>query len=548
MILNLVRNCFFLLILALMPLMGFSEIDRSPYALGSFHREISTSSKEAQVWFNRGLALSYGFNHEEAIRCFQAAAEADPNCAMAWWGIAYASGPNINNVDMSPAAVERAQSNVAKALALVSQASPVEAALIRALSRRYAVPAPPDRSQLNQNYAQAMRRVARDFDDDADVVAIFAEALMVLRPWYHWTPEGNMMPETPEIISVLEGGLKRWPNHPALCHFYIHTMEASPNPEKALPAANRLRELLPGSGHLVHMPSHIDVLVGDYQAAIIANQKGIAADLEYVKKRGAVNFYTLYRIHNYHFIVYAAMFDGQSKLAEETARELERQIPKELLASIPDFVEAFLPTRLHVLVRFGRWDDILQEPAPAKDLYVSKTVWHYARSLAFAATNRVKEAELEKEKFDGAYAAIPESRYLFQNSARSILKVADAMIDGEIAYRKGHIEKGFAHLRRAVTLDDSLNYDEPWGWMQPARHALGALLLEQGQVEEAERVYRADLKRHPKNAWALHGLAECLERNKKDATKVRDELDKACRRTDVDIKASCYCRLSAQED
>ncbi len=538
-----------LLVLAASPLHAAKEAIREPYALGSFHREISTASAEAQLWFDRGLALCYAFNHEEAIRCFEAAAKADPNCAMAPWGIAYASGPNINNTEMDAAAVTRAQENIAKAQALKAGASPVEAALIEALAKRYAVPAPADRSPLNKAYAESMREVHRAHGEDADVTALLAESLMLLRPWYHWTPEGKMMPETPEIVAVLEAGLKKWPDHPALCHFYIHTMEASPHPEKALPAANRLREAMPGAGHLVHMPSHIDVLVGDYHAAIVANQKAIAADMQYVSKRGALNFYTLYRIHNYHFLVYAAMFDGQNQLAQSAADELVTQIPVELLVSMPDFVEAFVPTPLHVMVRFGHWEKILKQPKPADDLLVTRAVWHYARALALASTGKVAEAEAEKAAFDAALAAVPETRLLFNNACKSILSVAEAMIDGEIAYRKEAFEAAFKHLREAVARDDALNYDEPWGWMQPARHSLGALLLEQGRVKEAEKVYRADLKRHPNNVWSLHGLAECLDRiqKKEEARKVRLKFGEACSRADVDIKASCYCRLSARQ-
>jgi tetratricopeptide (TPR) repeat protein len=326
-------------------------------------------------------------------------------------------------------------------------------------------------------------------------------------------------------------------------------MEASPTPGKALPAANSLRDAMPGAGHLVHMPSHIDVLVGDYDAAVLANQRAVQADGEYVKMRGSLNFYTLYRVHNYHFIVYAAMFDAQSELAFEAAEELVRQIPAEMLEEIPDFLEAFVPTPYHVYVRFGRWDEILELPEPAADLFVTRAVWHYARALAFASTGRVEEAVAEKKAFDSAIETIPETRLLFNNSSRSILSVAEAMIDGEIEYRRGNFDVAFEHLREAVRRDDKLNYDEPWGWMQPARHSLGALLLEQERAQEAEEVYRADLKRHPSNAWSLHGLAESLEQQGKTeaAAKVRNEFDTACSRADVGIKASCYCAQSAME-
>jgi tetratricopeptide (TPR) repeat protein len=519
-------------------------VDRTPYSIGGFHREITTSSPDAQLWFDRGLALTFGFNNEEAIRCFERAAEADPECAMAYWGIAYASGPNINNTVMDEAAVERAHENTEKATAFAAQLAPVEAALVAALGARYALPAPEDRRELDVAWADAMRGVAAAHPDDSDVAAICAEAIMLLRPWNHWTKEGAPAPETEEIVRVLEDALARHPDHPALNHFYIHTMEASPNPALALTAADRLRDRMPGVGHLVHMPSHIDVLLGEYATVIETNQKAIEADRLYVQMAGAVNFYTLYRIHNHHFIVYAAMFEGQRELARTTADELVRQIPPELLEDIPDFVEAFVPTPLHVLVRFGAWEEILAQPEPAADLFTTRAVWHYARALAFATTGRIDEAAAEQEAFARALPAIPESRYLFNNPAGSILRVAEAMVAGELAYRRGLHEEAFEHLREAVRRDDALSYDEPWGWMQPARHSLGALLLEQGRAAEAKTVYLDDLRRHPKNVWALHGLAECHERLGEDAEArlVRESFDTARVRADVDVVASCYCR------
>ncbi|MCB1043162.1 MAG: tetratricopeptide repeat protein [Acidobacteria bacterium] len=518
-----------------------SGIDRSPYAIGDFHRQVTTQSSDAQLWFDRGLALVFAFNHEEAIACFSRALEADPQCAMAHWGIAYASGPNINNVEMDETARARATEHVQKASAL--KGAPVEMALIHAIGTRYGLD--DQQEPRNRAYADAMRQVAANYPNDADVTALFAESLMILRPWKHWTPEGQMAPETPEIIGTLEAGLSKWPKHVALCHYYIHAMEASPHPEKAMPAANVLRDAMPGAGHLLHMPAHIDVLVGNYQDSIIANQKGLEADRAFVTMRGDLNFYTLYRLHNYHFIVYSAMFDGQRALALEAAEAII--VPQPLLDQMADFVEAFLATRLHVFIRFGNWDTILAEPEPPSDHFMSRAVWRHARTLAFAATRRVDEADAERALFQAAVEAIPESRLLFNNSCKDVMGVASAMVDGEIAYRKGQFEDAFRHLREAVSRDDALNYDEPWGWMQPARHALGALLLEQGKIEEAESVYLADLKRHPKNVWALHGLAECTERKGKDATAVKDQLKKACSRADVPITTSCYCRIGTKD-
>ncbi len=306
---------------------------------------------------------------------------------------------------------------------------------------------------------------------------------------------------------------------------------------------------MPGAGHLVHMPSHIDVLLGDYARVIEANRKAIEADAEFVRREGANNFYTLYRIHNYHFLVYGAMFAGQSELALQTARELVKQVPEAMLREQTDFLDAFIPTELHVLVRFGRWDEILSQSEPSAQLPVTRAVWHYARALAYAATERVELAEQEQRLFLQVREDVPETSILFNNASRDILGVAEAMIQGEIAYRKQDFDAAFEHLSEAVRRDDSLNYDEPWGWMQPARHALGALLLEQGFAERAEAVYRADLKRHPRNVWALHGLAECLDRQGKttEAVIAREQYDQAAKLADVSVDRSCFCRLTTEQ-
>jgi tetratricopeptide (TPR) repeat protein len=394
-----------------------------------------------------------------------------------------------------------------------------------------------------------MRKVYQAHPDDPLVAALFAESLMMLRPWNQWAADGTPAVETPEIVQVLEDGLKQSPDFPALCHLYIHAMEASPDPAVALPAANRLRDAMPGAGHLVHMPSHIDVLLGDYPSVIRTNQKAIEVDDEFLKREGAINFYTYYRLHNYHFVVYGAMFDGQSELALRAARQLQEQVPEEMLKTQTDFLDAFMPMPLHVLIRFGRWDDILNEPEPADYLPMSRSIRHYARALAYAATGRIAEAETEQSAFKLSRATVPETSMLFNNTSQDILGVAEEMVAGEIAYRKGETEAAFEHLRAAIRLDDALNYDEPWAWMQPARHALGALLVESGKPVEAEAVYRADLKRHPNNPWALQGLAECLAVQGKsaEAANVKSQLQTATERADVSIDRSCYCRLQGFE-
>ncbi|WP_321309270.1 hypothetical protein [Marinifilum fragile] len=527
-----------------------TKYEDSYYDLGDFHYKVSTKSNQAQIWFDRGLALCHAFNHEEAVRCFESAFQEDPAMPMALWGIAYAWGPNINNLEIEAHQIAQAAHCLHLANLHAKNASPIEKDLIATLALRYATPVPDDRYPLNKAYADAMRELHKKYPEDVLVTALFAESLMNLRPWNHWIPDGTPAEETPEIVAVLEEGLKQSPSNPALCHFYIHVMEASPTPEKALPAANALRDAMPGAGHLVHMPSHIDVLVGNYDAANKANLRAIAADKEFLKKEGAYNFYTLYRLHNYHFLVYGAMFDGQSELALKTAREIPKQVPEDFLKEWADFLDAFMPIPLHVLVRFGRWDEILEEPEPAEYLPVSHSIWHYARALAFATKGMVKQAEKEQAAYQQALAKVPKTSILFNNTSRDILGVANKMMAGEIAYRKGDYEFSFEQLRQAVQLDDALNYDEPWGWMQPARHALGALLMEQERFEEAESVYRNDLKRHPKNLWALHGLTESLEKQGKEeeAKKYHSQFEIASARADVKVDRSCYCRIADMED
>ncbi|MGH1362199.1 MAG: tetratricopeptide repeat protein [Calditrichia bacterium] len=525
-----------------------SEVE-AYYDIGNFVQPVTTKSKTAQLWFNRGLAMCYAFNHEEAARCFEKAIEEDPQLAMAYWGWSYALGPNINNLEIPAADIARADSLVNIAAQLATKAPESEQQLIAALAKRYSKNAPDDRQPMNTAYSDAMRNLHQNSPEDPFIAGLFAESLMILRPWKHWSADGEPAEETPEIVSLLESALEKSPDYAMLSHLYIHVMEASPTPEKALEAANSLQGVMPGVGHLVHMPSHIYVLVGDYEKVISSNQKAIEADKLYLEREGAENFYSLYRIHNYHFLVYGAMFDGQSELALKTAREIPKQVPETMLKDWSDFLDAFMPTALHVLIRFGRWEDILAEPEPADYLPVSRAMRYYARSVAYAATNRVPEAEAEYEAFQKERARVPETSILFNNTSLSILDVAEKMAAGEIAYRKGEFDKAFALLREAVQRDDALNYDEPWGWMQPARHALGALLLEQNKTEEAAKVYRKDLKKHPKNVWALQGLAECLERQGKDeeSARLKEQLAESAKRADVKVDRSCFCRTDVEE-
>ena len=547
------------------------------YDLGTYSRAVTTGSPQAQRWFDRGLLWSYGYNHDEAIRCFRKAIEHDRDCAMAYWGIAYASGPNYNKrwdafIEQElKEAVAQARLATQAALVHIDRASPVEQGLIRALEQRYQANQVTSLEQLfswNDAYAASMRDVYRSFADDPDVAALFAEALIDRTPWLLWdlrTGQPAAGADTLEAVAVLEQALQRMERHgaaphPGVLHMYVHTMEMSPHPERALRAADVLRDLVPDAGHLRHMPSHIDVLCGDYRGAMITNSRAIQADSKYLEQEGPLNFYTLYRCHNYHFKLYSAMFLGQYQPALEAADQLQATIREELLRveqpPMADWLEGFVSMKVHVQIRFGKWQDILATPLPNDQaLYcVTTAMLHYARGVAHAACGHVAAAETEQQLFLDALTRVPATRYIFNNTCIDILAVAGAMLSGEIEYRKGNYDSAFTHLRQARSLDDNLPYDEPWGWMQPVRHALGALLLEQGRVEEALQAYRADLgldntlsraSWHLDNVWSLHGYVECLKQLGRDdeAAAVQTRLDLAMARADVPITASCFCRV-----
>jgi tetratricopeptide (TPR) repeat protein len=542
------------------------------YELGSYHRPIDTPSPQAQVWFDRALIWAYAFNHEEAIRCFERALDLDPALAIARWGIAYAIGPNYNKAwdafDPVDRAASLARARAELGLAANGRASAMERGLIEALQARYPTADPDGTDALlagHSAYADAMARLAEAYPNDIDVAALAADALVNITAWALWdTKTGAPAPGSRVVQAkqILDNALATpaGREHPGVLHLYLHAMEMSATPQDALPAADLLRDLVPDAGHLQHMPSHIDVLCGDYRSSVVSNLSAVQADRRFVEREGPLNFYSLYRAHNLHFVVYSAMFQGHSQVALQAADELAEQLTPELLSiatpPMADWLEAFVPLRIHVLVRFGRWDDLVAEPLPADvDLYCTTAATiHYGRGVAHAAKGQLAQARAERAAFTEAYARIPDSRYLFNNTSRDILAIADAMLDGEIAYRERKFDEAFAHLRRAVELSDALPYDEPWGWMQPPRHAYGALLLEQGHVEQAAEVYAADLGidatlsrpcQHPGNVWSLHGYHECLHRLGRtvEAALIGQQLELVKARADVPILASCACRL-----
>ncbi|KIW20844.1 hypothetical protein PV08_01422 [Exophiala spinifera] len=546
------------------------------YDLGTYHRPITTNSPEAQKWFDRGLIWSYGFHHEESADCFQKAISLDPDCAMAYWGLAYALGPNYNKpwsffdgVELE-STVSRTHAAIESALSKSKHTTAVEQALINALEFRYPQGKPAsDCSIWNAPYADAMSAVHAQFPDDLEVATLCADALMNLTPWALWdlrTGQPSPDAKTLEVKRILDHALALpgGSTHPGLLHLYIHLMEMSPTPERAMSYADNLRNLVPDSGHLRHMPSHLDILCGDYRAAIASNSAAMVADKKYTARAGPLHFYTLYVTHDAHFRLYAALFSAQKQTALLTAQAIEDNLPESLLRvpspPMADWLESFVGMRVHVLVRFGLWDDLLALPLPAdQDLYcVTTALVHYGKGIAYASLSRTSEATAQQELFLSAAARVKPTRTLFNNTATDILAVARAMLAGEIAYREARFDEAYAHLRRAVELDDSLPYDEPWGWMQPPRHAYGALLLEQGRVADAAQVYAADLgfddslprpQRHPNNVWALHGYHECLVKlgRRPEANILRQQLMYHVALADVEIKSSCFCRLNTDD-
>lgn len=540
----------------------------SYYDLGTYSRKVSTPSADAQLWFDRGLVWTYAYNHEEAIVCFRKAIEADSGCAMAHWGVAYAIGPNYNKPwdafedEEKPDAVKQARDAFAQAAELADSVTPQERALIGAIAHRYPDdPSVEDFAPWNDAYANAMREVYRAHPADLDICCLFAEAIMNRTPWQLWDLSSGKPAEgadTLEAISVLDTAFEQlegaW-EHPGLLHMYIHLMEMSPHPERALRHGDRLSTLVPDAGHLLHMATHIDVLCGDYMNVVSRNQTAILADRKFLETAGAENFYSVYRCHNYHFKIYGAMFLAQPVAALETADELIDTLPAATLRPMADWFEGFIPMKQHVLIRFGRWRDILEQSLPQdQDLYcVTTAMMRYARTVAFANIGDFAAADAEQELFFSAQERVPESRMLFNNTCCDILRIAQHMMMGELEYHKGNHAVAFEYLRCSIELDDNLPYDEPWGWMQPVRHAMGALLLEQGQFEEAEATYRADLGldstlsracQHPGNVWSLHGLYECLAHRGEtvEAAQIKLQLDKAVARAEVPIEASCFCR------
>ncbi len=516
--------------------------------LGSYTRKISTKSAEAQKYFDQGINFYFGFNHGAALRAFQAAETIDPDCAMNYWGAALACGGDINFPGVPPAMAELAWKQIQLAREHANHASPVEQDLIAALAGRYVQHQPDDRALLDQAYADAMRTAWKKYPDDPDVGSLFAESMMDLRPWDQWTADGKREPGTDEILATLESVLKNRPQHPFANHLYIHALEASPHPERALPAADRLGDLQPGLAHEVHMPSHIYIRVGHWEDAVTANLNAVAADRRYRSVFGEPKgFVVLYAAHNHQMLAYAAMMTGQKQLAVQHIRAMIQGIPEPEIKENAMLVEAYCAEPYEVLIRFGQWEEILAEPDHPEFEVFTRAFRHAARGIAYAAKGDTRSARTEQSAFFEAVKLIPAEDKLGNNSCDAVIKIVTPMLNGEILVREGDVEGGLAELRKAVAAEDALNYDEPPGWILPVRHSLGANLMQAGRYAEAEQVYRDDLGHLPENGWSLYGLARCLQLQGKrnEATAVEARFQKIWANADMQITSSCLCQPGA---
>lgn len=505
---------------------SMSEPAKLMPGLSELNHSVTTQNADAQKFFNQGLALIYGFNHEEAKRSFERAAQLDPKLAMAYWGIALAVGPNYNEAEIDPSRLLAADRALEKAKVLAANASENERGYIEALAKRFQLKT--DLKKCAVDYKDAMAALHKKYPDDVDAAVLYADSLMNLTPWQLWTKDGKPAEFTTEIVSTLEAAIKREPNHIGANHLYIHAVEASRAPDRALPSAEKLGKLAPNAGHLVHMPSHIYIRTGDYDAAAKANEAAAKVDLEYIERTGVQGMYPMmYYSHNLHFLVESYNRAGNYEAAVGAARRLADNV-RGHVKEMP-MLEGFLPSVMFVQLRFNRWDEILKMPEPAREMPITNTLWHYARGIALAGKGQVAEAQKERELFAGQAKGMPGETPFGLNTAISVLKIAEHSLDARIAAAKGDRKLAVEHWRKAVAAHDALNYDEPPGWYYPTRESLGAALLAAGNAAEAEKVFRKDLEDNPHNGRSLFGLAESLKKQgqKQAAEKVQREFEAA---------------------
>jgi tetratricopeptide (TPR) repeat protein len=511
-------------------------------SLGTYTYRITTTSPGAQRWFDQGLRLVYAFNHHEAQRAFREAARLDPRCAMCFWGIAITEGSNYNH----PTDAERearALAAVKQAAALAAGTRPEERALIDAVARRHAADPAATRATLDAAYASALRDAARRFPDDLEIATFFADAMMNLRPWNLWTADGAPQPGTEELVQTLERVLAREPRHPGALHLYIHAVEASARPGRAEAAADRLATLMPGAGHIVHMPSHIYWRLGRYADAVTVNTAAVQADLAYFKTAEPSPIYRgLYHPHNIDFIWHSASMQGRGAETVRAAREFASQAPPDMIAAMPD-MEGAPAAPMVALARFGRWDEVLAHPAPPREWRYTRGVYHYARGLAYSAKGEAAPARRELAELESILGAMPADRTVaFFFRARNLLQLAANVLAGELAGRAGDVATAERLLRAAVAEQDTHWFTEPPPWYFPVRHALGAVLLQGGRLAAAEQVYREDLKQNPDNGWALFGLAQSLRAQGKtaEAGQAEARFRAAWAQADVTLTASRF--------
>lgn len=519
-----------------------SERDLMFEGMGNHTRKISTKSEATQAYFDQALTWAFAFNHDEAIRSLMHAARQDPECPMTWWGIAYCEGPNYN----SPITPERSKAAfyaIENAKSRIKNASDVERALIEALAKRYTFPAAANRQPLDQAYAAAMSKVWKAFPQDADVGTLYAESLMMLRPWELYTTDGEPVENTDKIVSTLESVLKLQPDHPGANHLYVHAMEPSRTPERALKAAHALDNLIPASGHLLHMPSHIYVRTGLWNEAIEQNVKALDADQKYLKLSPEQGMQYIYMIHNSHMLAYAAMMSGREKEAMSAARHMWEQTPDSVIAKIGPVFDRWMCSVYDVQKRFGRWDEIIAEPAPPATLPVTTAIWRAHRAVAFAAKKDFANAEIEYTAFRNARSAIPMAVLEMGGMDDRFLQVSDLFIRGEIALQKEKWDLATELLTDAATIESTLAYGEPPQWLQPIRHTLGAVYLATNQHAKAEQCYREDLEKWPNNGWSLLGLSKALKGlgKTKAADRAFANYEKHWSKADKPISTSCQC-------
>jgi tetratricopeptide (TPR) repeat protein len=503
--------------------------------LGSHHKRIATKTSAAQQYFDQGLRLVYGFNHAEAIRSFTRATELDPTCAMCYWGIALAYGPHVN-APMDSASGVAAYAAVQKALSLKSHATAPERAYIDALAQRYEADPPADRARLDTLYSRAMGQIANTYPKDLDAATLYAESLMDLRPWNYWRPDGTPYPGTKDIVQQLERVLTRNPNHPGACHYYIHAVEAV-NPKAAVPCAERLARLMPGAGHMVHMPAHIYIRVGRWNDAVQANHHAIHADEAFIDGQRPMGVYPLaYYPHNIHFVAFASTMAGRSAQALEAARTLTSKVNLDAARQV-GMLQEMLPYHALTLTTFGKWDEVLAAPLPPEDIRFSYAMASYARGVAHAAKGEWEEAQAALGTVTAADAATSEGA-----EGKTALSIAVHALSGEIATRRGDLEAGITHFREAAKIEDGGLYFEPPKWYYPIRHSLGAALVKAGHHAEADKVYREDLQRFPENGWSLFGLAQALRVQGKntEAAATEARFRRAWADTDVTLTASRF--------